>query len=51
MAKRMLSEREGAGEVTEVWDYPLLHIVFFCEGPNEKPEGFTKQKQSAIFGM
>ncbi len=29
----------------------LLHIVPFCEGPNEKPEGFTKQKQSAIFAM
>jgi len=23
----------------------LLHIVPFCEGPNEKPEGFAKQKQ------
>jgi hypothetical protein len=23
----------------------LLHIVPFCEGPNEKPEGFMKQKQ------
>ncbi len=22
----------------------LLHIVPFCEGPNEKPEGFVKQK-------
>ncbi len=29
----------------------LLHIVPFCEGPNEKPEGFAKQKQSAIFAM
>jgi hypothetical protein len=29
----------------------LLHIVPFCEGLNEKPEGFTKQKQSAIFAM
>jgi hypothetical protein len=25
--------------------------VPFCEGPNEKPEGFAKQKQSAIFAM
>jgi hypothetical protein len=23
----------------------LLHIVPFCEGPNEKPKGFAKQKQ------
>jgi hypothetical protein len=23
----------------------LLHVVPFCEGPNEKPEGFAKQKQ------
>ncbi len=30
---------------------PLLHIVPFCEGPKEKPEGFAKQKQSAIFAM
>jgi hypothetical protein len=29
----------------------LLHIVPFCEGPNEKPKGFAKQKQSAIFVM
>jgi hypothetical protein len=39
----------------------LLHIVPFCEGPNEKPkgfakqnkkpEGFAKQKQSTIFVM
>ncbi len=29
----------------------LLHIVPFCEGPNEKLEGFAKQKQSAIFAM
>ncbi len=29
----------------------LLHIVPFCEGPNEKPEGFANQKQSAIFAM
>jgi hypothetical protein len=29
----------------------LLHIVPFREGPNEKPEGFAKQKQSAIFAM
>jgi hypothetical protein len=29
----------------------LLHIVPFCEGPNEKPKGFAKQKQSAIFAM
>jgi hypothetical protein len=29
----------------------LLHIVPFCEGPNEKPEGFAKQKQSVIFAM
>jgi len=29
----------------------LLHIVPFCEGPNEKPEGFAKQKQLAIFAM
>jgi hypothetical protein len=29
----------------------LLHIVPFCERPNEKPEGFAKQKQSAIFTM
>jgi hypothetical protein len=29
----------------------LLHIVPFCEGPNEKLEGFVKQKQSAIFAM
>jgi hypothetical protein len=27
---------------------PPLHIVPFCEGPNE---GFAKQKQSAIFAM
>jgi hypothetical protein len=26
-------------------NYTLLHIVPFCEGPNEKPEGFVKQKQ------
>jgi hypothetical protein len=26
-------------------EVPLLHIVPFCEGPNEKPEGFAKQKQ------
>jgi hypothetical protein len=25
--------------------HTLLHIVPFCEGPNEKPEGFAKQKQ------
>jgi hypothetical protein len=25
--------------------YSLLHILPFCEGPNEKPEGFAKQKQ------
>jgi hypothetical protein len=29
----------------------LLHIVPFCEGPNEKLEGFAKQKQCAIFAM
>ncbi len=29
----------------------LLHIVPFCEGPNEKPEGFAKQKQFAILAM
>jgi len=29
----------------------LLHIVPFYEGPNEKPEGLAKQKQSAIFAM
>ncbi len=29
----------------------LLHIVPFCEGPNQKPERFAKQKQSAIFAM
>jgi hypothetical protein len=29
----------------------LLHIVPFCEGPNEKPEGFAKQKQPVIFAM
>jgi hypothetical protein len=26
----------------------LLHIVPFCEGPNEKPKGFAKQKQKTI---
>jgi hypothetical protein len=25
--------------------YPLLHIVPFCEGPNQKSEGFAKEKQ------
>jgi hypothetical protein len=27
------------------WVLSLLHIVPFCEGPNEKPKGFAKQKQ------
>jgi len=25
--------------------HSLLHIVPFCEGPNEKPKRFAKQKQ------
>jgi hypothetical protein len=32
-------------ENSPIKDFTLLHIVPFCEGPNEKPEGFVKQKQ------
>jgi hypothetical protein len=31
--------------------HALLHIVPFCEVPNEKLEGFAKKKQPAIFAM
>jgi hypothetical protein len=27
-----------------IW-FTLLHIVPFCEGPNQKSEGFAKEKQ------
>jgi hypothetical protein len=29
----------------------LLHIVPFCEGPNQKSEGFAKEKKPATFAM
>jgi hypothetical protein len=27
------------------WHKTLLHIVPFCEGPNQKSEGFAKEKK------
>jgi len=37
----------GCGVGCNCWQssWSLLHIVPFCEGPNEKLEGFAKQKQ------
>jgi hypothetical protein len=34
--------------VSTIWSYEflsLLHIVPFCEGPNQKSEGFAKKKK------
>jgi hypothetical protein len=37
----LVSRPQGFCKITK----SLLHIVPFCEGPNEKPKGFAKQKQ------
>jgi hypothetical protein len=28
--------------------FSLLHIVPFCKGPNQKSEGFAKEKQKTL---
>jgi hypothetical protein len=30
---------------TQMGHATLLHIMFFCEGPNKKSKGFAKEKQ------
>jgi hypothetical protein len=51
MAKSIQSAPRVAKDAASRRGNSLLHILPFCEGPNEKPEGFAKQKQFAIFAM
>ncbi len=40
--KQRLTRVKAKRETRESHLVPLLHIVPFCEGPNEKPERFAK---------